>query len=423
MQWFATGARRVSKLVGSWHKVRAESVLWRAEMLRWMLAVLCRSFVPSLRYAASVPEPTVSPDAQHSAPAMTEDPSQARRHGRDATRPTEIPWRGWLDVLWRLAREIGDDDVVQIAAGVAFWGLMALFPALIATVSVYGLAADAEDVLRQVTFLSRALPWTARSLITAQLTWIAERPATELTLGLVVSVVFAFFSASSGVVALMRGVNAAYDEPETRGWIRQRLLALLFTIGLSLFVILAVATFTLLPAALAQIGFGDEARIALRVARWPTLGVAVMVGLALLYRYAPQRTPPKWAWVTWGAALATVVWILASVVFAAYAENFGRFNKTYGTLGGVVVLLLWMHLSCVAILLGAELNAELEHQTAVDSTIGPPRPMGEREAFAADHLGAMRGAKETKSVMQNARNTLAELNRPGRRKPPGDPDR
>jgi membrane protein len=144
-----------------------------------------------------------------------------------------------------------------------------------------------------------------------------------------------------------------------------------------------------------------------------------MVGLAALYRYAPQRTPPKWPWVTWGAALATVVWVLASVVFAVYAENFGRFNKTYGTLGGVVVLLLWMYLSSFAILLGAELNAELERQTAMDTTVGPERPMGEREAHAADTLGESRPSRDAEKLVRAVRNTLTDLNRPGRRKSRG----
>ena len=256
-----------------------------------------------------------------------------------------------MDVLWRFAREVNDDDIVQIAAGVAFWGLLALFPALIATVSMYGLLADTGDVVRQMTAVSSALPWTARSLITQQLVWIADRPAVNLTLGLTISLSFALISASSGVAALMQGINKAYDEPSTRGWLRQRAMALLFTLGVSVFVMISVATITMLPAVLARIGLGQVTRTLLGILRWPTLGAAVMVGLAALYRYAPQRTPPKWPWVTWGAALATVVWVLASVVFAVYAENFGRFNKTYGTLGGVVVLLLWMYLSSFAILL------------------------------------------------------------------------
>lgn len=304
--------------------------------------------------------------------------------------------------------------------------MMALFPALIAIVSVYGLVADSADVIQQVTAVSRALPWTARTLITEQLTWIAEQPTADLTVGLVVSVTVALFSASSGVVALMKGVNTAYDEEETRGWLRQRVLALFFTVGVSLFVVVAVGTITLLPSVLAHFGLAEVTRATLTALRWPTLGLAVMAGLAALYRYAPQRTPARWPWVMWGAVLATGLWIVISLLFAVYAENFGRFNKTYGTLGGVVVLLLWMYLSSLAILLGAELNAELEHQTSVDTTIGPPKPLGERAAFVADTLGEFAPTPETRGqptvserLRRAARAVLVDLTSRARGKVPG----
>lgn len=338
------------------------------------------------------------------------------QRGRQAMRPSQIPWKGWLDVLWRVFNEIEKDDILQVAAGVAFWGLFALFPALIATVSLYGLVADPADVVQQTNAISRALPPSARSVIAGQLTSIAQSSSADLTFGLILSLTIAFFSASSGVAALMRGINTAYDERETRGWLRQRLLAIGFTITISLFVVVAVSLITWLPLLLEAIGLAGFTRTFIWLVRWPALGLAVMVGLAILYRYAPNRTAPKWPWVTWGAGFATAIWISTSVSFAIYVENFGRFNETYGTLGGVIVLLLWMYISSLAILIGAELNSELEHQTAEDSTLDPPLPMGQREATVADNLGQGRPKAERRGLRQTLLETLSDLNRPGRKK-------
>lgn len=315
---------------------------------------------------------------------------EAEARGRSAKRPWHVPWNGWKDVLWRMVRELDDDQILDRAGAVAFFGLLALFPALIATVSMYGILADPGDVVRQVSALSIAVPPTARSVILDQLNEISRSSDAGLGFGLVLSLGIALFSASGGVAGLMRGINSAYDETETRGWLRFRLVALLFTLGLALFVIVSVAVITLLPTVLEFVGLAETARNAISVMRWPVLALTTMVGLGILYRYAPNRTPAKWQWVTPGSLLATLIWTLASLAFGVYAENFGGYNKTYGTLGGAVVLGLWMYISSLAILLGAELNAELEHQTQEDSTIGPPRPMGQRYARMADDLGEAR---------------------------------
>lgn len=322
---------------------------------------------------------------------------ESEPRGRSAKRPWQVPWAGWKDVLWRMYRELDDDQIFDRAGAVAFFGLLALFPALMATVSMYGLLADPADVVRQVGALSVAVPPAARSVILDQLNEISRGSGTGLRFGLVISLGIALFSASGGVAGLMRGINLAYDETETRGWLRFRFLALLFTLGLALFVIMSVAVITLLPSVLEFVGLAETARAAISLLRWPVLALTTMVGLGILYRYAPNRTPAKWQWVTPGSLLATVIWTLASLAFGVYAENFGTYNKTYGTLGGAVVLGLWMYISSLAILLGAELNAELEHQTREDSTIGPPRPMGERHARKADRLGEARPAATAQS--------------------------
>ena len=343
------------------------------------------------------------------------EPDAADR-GRLATRPWQIPWQGWKDVLWRVGDELENDDVMDVAAGVAFYALLALFPALIATISIYGIVADPGDIVQQVHRLTLAIPANARSVITQQMGEIAAGSVAELRLSLLVSLAVALFSASSGVAALMRGINKAYDETETRGWIRTRLLALSFTLGLAAFVVFSVAVITLLPPLMEHVGLEASARSLIEVFRWPIMAAATMFGLGVLYRYAPNRTPAKWQWVSPGAVLATLIWTLASLSFSLYAANFGRFNKTYGTLGGAVVLGLWLFLSALAILLGAELNSELEQQTEKDSTIGPPRPMGERGAAAADQLGKPRPNPEPKSFRASLRERLSAMNRPRRAK-------
>lgn len=333
--------------------------------------------------------------------AAQSDSIESEARGRNAKRPWQVPWAGWKDVFWRMYRELDDDQLFDRAGAVAFFGLLALFPALIATVSMYGILADPSDVVRQVGALSVAVPPAARSVILDQLNEISRGSRADLGFGLVFSLGIALFSASGGVAGLMSGINLAYDETETRGWLRFRLLALLFTLGLALFVIVSVGVITLLPIVLEFIGWAETARDAINVLRWPVLALATMAGLGILYRYAPNRTPAKWQWVTPGALLATLIWTLASVAFSVYAENFGGYNKTYGTLGGAVVLGLWMYISSLAILLGAELNAELEHQTKEDSTIGPPRPMGQRYARMADDLGVARPATDDNEVRES----------------------
>lgn len=310
--------------------------------------------------------------------------------GRYAETPRQIPWAGIGDVLWRVWREAIDDKISMVAGSVAFFGMVAVFPTLIAVVSLYGLVFDPHDVLRQVRELSPALPAGARRVLLEQLSEIVQSPRTTLGFGLATSLLATIATASSGMHALIDGINHAYDEKETRTWFQVRLLALRFTVGAVLFVVASLALIAVVPPLLKGLWASSLWLRAIGILRWPALGIALALGLASLYRYAPNRRPPRWQWVSWGAAVATLLWLAISYGFSLYVQSFGRFNQTYGTLGGVIVLLFWMFLSSFAILIGAELNAELEHQTAVDSTVGPARPMGERRAFVADTLGDQR---------------------------------
>jgi membrane protein len=334
-------------------------------------------------------------------------PEESKREsaalGRNASVPWQIPGTGLKEVLFRVWGEATKDDVNRAAAAVAFYAFFALFPALIALVSLYGLLADPNELKAYISAEELALPDNVRQLILDQLTEIISGSRTGLTLSVVLSLAFSWFSASRGVLSLIDAVNVAYNERETRGWFTRRWLAFRFTVGLSVFVSISIASLTFLPALLGL--FGLEGL--LRLSRWPLLAVAVMVGLAVLYRYAPNRTPPRWPWVSWGAALATVAWLLVSVALATYVDQVARFNVTYGALGAIVALLVWFYLSAFAIVLGAELNAELEHQTAVDTTIGPPRPLGERAAVMADNVAAPEPSEplstSIKRALKNAR--------------------
>jgi membrane protein len=314
-------------------------------------------------------------------------PARQEAHGRDAARPSDIPARGWLDIVKRTQKEIKADNVTLTAAGVAFYSMLAIFPALIAVVTIYGLVAEPADVQRQVGSFAENMPPGAGYLLTDQLQRIVETRQTSLSIALVISLAAALWSASAGIQALIKGLNIAYDEQETRGFVKLRGLALLLTIGGIVVVLGAIALIAVLPAVLDRLGLGRAGELAISVGRWPALVILVAVALAVLYRLGPDRSNPRFRWVSWGALAAVVLWVVISAGFSYYVSNFGKYGQTYGSLGAVIVLLLWLWLSALAALIGAELDAEIERQTARDTTTGPERPMGARDATVADTLG------------------------------------
>lgn len=310
--------------------------------------------------------------------------SDVGHRGRGARSPFQIPLAGWRDILKRTKREVTDDRVTYIAAAVAFYAMLAIFPALIGVVSLYGLFADPADLQRHLNSIG-AIPASARDVVFGQLSGVVQGGNNALSAGLVLSILGTIWSSSAGVRALMEAMNISYDEREKRGFIKLRLVSLALTFGALVLVVLAVGALGVIPAAvqLADLGVGERL---LQVLRWPVLFVAVAFGLAVLYRYGPSRDKPKWRWVSPGSLVATALWLLASAGFSLYVSSFGKFNETYGALGGVIVLLTWFYLSAIAIILGAELDAEVERQMARDTTRGPERPLGQRGAYAADTL-------------------------------------
>ena len=308
--------------------------------------------------------------------------------GANANRPMDIPKRGWWQVAKRAWAESKTDQVPLLAAGVAFFSFLSLFPMMIAAVTVYGLVASRETVARQAEQLTEALPSDAASLITDQMNAIISTPEQSLGLGLIIALGLALWSASGGVGNMMTAVNVAYDEEETRGFVKRKLLALGFTLGGILFAAVAVGLIAVTPVLLDQFVPDGALRVLLEVGRWVLLLLAVMVALAVLYRFAPARNAPQFSWVSVGAALATVIWMIASLGFSLYVDNFGSYGKTYGALAGVAVLMLWLWITAFVVLLGAEMNAESEQQTVKDTTVGDPEPLGRRGAIKADTLPA-----------------------------------
>jgi membrane protein len=314
-------------------------------------------------------------------------PVEPGDRGRAADQPTDIPARGWKDVLARVRAEAKEDNISLLSAGVAFYGLLAMAPGLVALLSVYALVSDPGQIRDQVVRSLSAAPREVRDLVSSQLSTIAAESGGSALVATIVGIAVALWAASSGVSHLVEALNVAYDEVETRGWVRRKLIALSFTLGGVVFLVVAFAGIALLPTFLDDIGLGPAARVVVNVSRWVVLFGGMIVALALIYRYGPDRDEPKWRWVSSGALVAAAMWSIGSIGFSIYAANFGKYNETYGSLSAIVVVMLWLYLTALSVIVGAELNAELEKQTVVDTTVGPDRPLGERDAAAADTVG------------------------------------
>jgi membrane protein len=313
-------------------------------------------------------------------------PSPAELPGLHAEKPTQIPWRGWKQILKRAWAEHKADNMPIIAGGVAFFGFLSIFPALIALVSLYGLVATPETVAQQIEDLSAQLPDSAADLIETQLNAIVANSGSALSITLVVSILAALWSASGGIGNLVTAVNIAYDEVEARNFVKLKLLSLGLTLGGIAFVIVTFGLVAVVPAIIEALPLGVVGTVLANIATWVLLLTVFAGSLAVLYRVAPDRDAPRFSWVSLGAVIVTVIWAAVSLGFAVYVDNFGSYDKTYGAIAGVIVLMLWLYLTCYLVLLGAEINSEAEHQTAHDTTTGEPRPMGARDAQMADTL-------------------------------------
>ncbi|MCB8820400.1 YihY/virulence factor BrkB family protein [Microvirga rosea] len=307
--------------------------------------------------------------------------------GRQADKPTEIPAQGWKDILWRVYERIQHDRVMLVAAGVTFYALLAIFPAITALVSIYGLFADPATIQEHLTTLSGFMPSGALEIIGEQVTRIASKGAGTLSISFIISLVIALWSANAGMKSIFDALNIVYEEPEKRSFIMLNVVSLSFTLGAIVFLLVALGMVVVLPIVLDYLGLGPWAETLVSVLRWPALLIGIVFGLALIYRYGPSRDNPKWRWVTPGSIAASVLWLVGSMLFSWYVASFGSYNETYGSLGAVIGFMTWIWISTMIILVGAEANAEMEHQTAKDTTEGPHQPLGTRGAKMADTVG------------------------------------
>ena len=313
--------------------------------------------------------------------------------GYRAESPREIPKSGWKDVFIRVKNQLQTDNIDIVSAGVAFYFFLALFPALAALVSIYGLVMEPAQVEQQMDQLTAVLPEQAHQMLSERLHSIANQSSGTLGWGVALSILLSLWSANKGTKSLFEGINIAYDERDERGFLKQNGLTLLFTLGGMILAILCLALIVAFPALVGNLGLPDTVTTIIDWARWPVLGLILIGALALIYKYAPDRDNPKFKWVSWGSVIAAVLWIAGSLLFSWYVKNFGNYNETYGSVAAVIILMLWFNLTSFVVLLGAEINSELEHQTAKDTTVGESRPLGERNAYHADHVAKRQGSE------------------------------
>ncbi len=318
------------------------------------------------------------------APAAAAAAAEGR--GRNAETPAQIPARGWWDILKRTFAEVSDDRVLTEAAGITFYALLAMFPAVGAMVSIYGLFADPATIAEHLDVLGSVVPSGGMQIIEEQVKRITSKGDAALGFGAAVGLITALWSSNQAMKALVDALNVVYDEREKRSFVYRTALTLGFTLAGILFILLAMGAVVALPIALDFVGLGDTTETLLSLARWPVMLLVVALFLACIYRFGPDRDRAKWRWVTWGSTVAALGWLAVSAGFSFYVSNFGNYNETYGSLGAVIGFMTWIWISSTVVLVGAELDAEMEHQTARDTTAGPERPLGARGAKMADEV-------------------------------------
>ena len=307
--------------------------------------------------------------------------------GVRATR-SQIPWAGWKDILWRTYERTNEDRLLATAAGVVFFGLLAVFPAITALVSCYGLFADPSTIGANLQTLALMLPEGSFQIVQDQIARVLAKGNTALGATFLFGLALAIWSANAGVKAVIDALNVVYEEREKRSFVRLNLLSLAFTTGGIAALLLMVSAVVAFPLALDHLGLAPESQFIVSLARWPLLFVILLVALGVLYRFGPSRRAARWQWLSVGTLAGALLWIAGSALLSWYLSNFGNYNATYGSLGAAIGLMMWMWMSAIIVLCGAELNSEIEHQTALDTTVGRPKPLGARGAVMADTLGA-----------------------------------
>jgi membrane protein len=276
--------------------------------------------------------------------------------------PAELPPPGWFNVFKRIWHSFSEDRVLALAAGVAFYGLLALFPAIGSLVALYGIFADPGTIAAHLDTLSGVLPGGSMDVLRNELTRVSASGRSTLSFAFLFGLVVSLWSANAGMKALFDTLNVVFKEKEKRGFFLLNAISLVFTVGAIAFGIFVLAATVVVPSIFSFIGLGGLTETLFKLLRWPILLVAVGLGLSLIYRFGPSRTVAHWHWITLGSAGATVVWLVSSILFSWYAGHFGSYNKTYGALGAIVGFMVWMWISIIVVLLGAELDAKGERQ-------------------------------------------------------------
>jgi membrane protein len=364
--------------------------------------VLCSAVLVGIMIASRVrrSERTPAARARHRATGAfgarrsTDEPAAAQYvralqpgRGRRAQAPWQIPWQGWKDILWRTYEQIGEDRLLAVAAGVVFYGLLAVFPAVTALVSLYGLFASPSAISEQLSLLAGILPQGAVDILHEQNGRLTAASGAKLGFGFIFGLAVALWSANAGMKAIMDALNVVYEEKEKRGFIKLNLISLALTFAAIASLLIALGAVVVIPVALNYLGIQNVTELLFRLARWPLLLVVVVFGLAVLYRYGPSRRQPRWLWISVGSAFAAIAWLISSALLSWYLASFADYNATYGSLGAGIGMMMWMWISAIVILFGAQLNSEIEHQTAHDSTVHGEKPLGARGAVMADTVG------------------------------------
>jgi membrane protein len=333
-------------------------------------------------------EPFGHSQCRHERLSIQLERAQESGRGRRSSSPLDLPWKGWKDILWRTANQASEDRLFAIAAGVVFFTLLALFPAITALVSCYGLLAKPDTIRDNLSFVASVMPAEAFSIVQDQVARVVSKGGGKLSVGFVFGLALALWSANAGMKALIDALNIVYEEEEKRGFIRLNLASLAFTAGAIAAMLVAVGAVVVTPLVLTRLGLGAMTENIVRLARWPALMLAMLLGLAVLYRHGPSRRKAKWKWLSTGAVVATLAWFAGSALLSWYFTNWADYDATYGSLGAAIGTMMWIWMSVIVILLGGELNSEIEHQTARDTTVGPEKPLGVRGATVADTVGA-----------------------------------
>jgi len=308
--------------------------------------------------------------------------------GRHAKSPFAIPWAGWKDIFWRTYQRIDDDRLLATAGGVVFFGLLAIFPAVTALVSSYGLFADPATISANLQTLATMLPQGSFQIVEDQVSRVVSNGNTTLGATFLLGLLLAIWSANAGVKSIFDALNVAYEEREKRSFVKLNMISLAFTVGGIVALLVMVGVVVAFPLALNHLGMAPESKLIVALGRWPLMFLILLMALAVLYRFAPSRDAPRWQWLSLGAVLAAILWIAGSSLLSWYLSAFANYNATYGSLGAAIGLMMWMWMSAIVIMFGAELNSEIERQTLRDTTTGRPKPLGSRQAVSADTVGA-----------------------------------